>query len=64
MKQMEKKVNELIEESCLANDRGEFQLVSKKHLSLEENIFLCIFLAEQSFACEFTTFFVGLLVII
>ena len=25
---MEKKVNELIEESCFANDRGEFPLVS------------------------------------
>jgi len=24
---MEKKVNELIEESCFANDRGEFPLV-------------------------------------
>ena len=27
VKQMEKKVNELIEESCFANDRGEFPLV-------------------------------------
>jgi len=26
---MEKKVNELIEESCFANDRGEFPLVRK-----------------------------------
>ena len=26
---MEKKVNELIEESCFANDRGEFALVRK-----------------------------------
>ena len=30
VKQMEKKVNELIEESCFANDRGEFPLVRKK----------------------------------
>lgn len=29
VKQMEKKVNELIEESCFANDRGEFPLVRK-----------------------------------
>ena len=29
IKQMEKKVNELIEESCFANDRGEFPLVRK-----------------------------------
>lgn len=27
VKQMEKKVNELIEESCFANDRGEYPLV-------------------------------------
>ena len=27
VKQLEKKVNELIEESCLANEAGDFQLV-------------------------------------
>jgi len=27
VKQLEKKVNELIEESCIANDRGELALV-------------------------------------
>lgn len=32
VKQMEKKVNELIEESCFANDRGEFPLVRKTFL--------------------------------
>lgn len=29
VKQMEKKVNELVEESCFANDRGEYPLVRK-----------------------------------
>lgn len=28
---MEKKVNELIEESCFANDRGEYPLVRETH---------------------------------
>ena len=28
IKQMEKKVNELIEESCIANGKGQFQLVN------------------------------------
>lgn len=32
VKQMEKKVNELVEESCFANDRGEFPLVRKTFL--------------------------------
>lgn len=31
VKQMEKKVNELIEESCFANDRGEYPLVRETH---------------------------------
>ena len=31
IKQMEKKVNELVEESCFANDRGEYPLVSQMH---------------------------------
>lgn len=33
IKQMEKKVNELVEESCFANDRGEYPLVSQMHFS-------------------------------
>ena len=42
MKQMEKKVNELIEESCFANDRMEYQLVRNKVLwyscQISENV--------------------------
>ena len=34
---MEKKVNELIEESCFANDRGEFPLVSYTVLLYTKN---------------------------
>jgi len=38
VKQMEKKVNELVEESCFANDRGEFPLVRKPISSRRLNI--------------------------
>ena len=33
IRQLEKKVNELIEESCMANSRGEFQTVSRGQAS-------------------------------
>ena len=33
IKQLEKKVNELIEESCFANSRGEFSVVSVKQIA-------------------------------
>jgi len=39
VKQMEKKVNELVEESCFANDRGEFPLVRKPISSRRLNIY-------------------------
>lgn len=43
IKQLEKKVNELIEESCFASSRGEFQVVSFMAMPTSGLVIFCFF---------------------
>ena len=57
MKLLERRVNDLVEESCLASARGEFQLVCLS-LCLSVSLFMsvcftvCIFLSQLCNAAE------------